>query len=151
MLVTSVVVGLIVVTAVNRANASRRAPSLTLSEGRACNDLLARVGDAQHRNELLFGVARAGDASAVSTLLDCGLDANARGASDRTVLEVAAYQGHESVVSELLARGADPNAGDRLGLTPLMNAAFRGEERIVVDLLAHGAVVDATNRVGQTR
>ena len=59
------------------------------------------------RAEALSDAARKGDASAVKTLLDAGVDVNTKFRYNRTALSFAADRGHADVVKLLLDRGAD--------------------------------------------
>jgi ankyrin repeat protein len=70
--------------------------------------------------DALSAAARKGDAPAVKTLLDQGVDVNTKFRYDRTALSFAADRGHVDVVKVLLERGADINAKDTFyNATPL--------------------------------
>jgi hypothetical protein len=62
--------------------------------------------------DALSDAARRGDAAAVKTLLDSGVDVNTRFRYDRTALSYACDRGHLDVVKLLLERGADVNVED---------------------------------------
>jgi hypothetical protein len=62
--------------------------------------------------DALAAAARKGDAAAVKTLLDEGVDVNTKFRYDATALSYAADRGHVAVVKLLLDRGADVNATD---------------------------------------
>lgn len=115
-----------------------------------CVERIPELADARTRDELFFAMARAGDADAVTTLLDCGVNVDTRDRSGRTALHLASYHGHAALSSLLSSRGASPDARDSMGLTPLMNASFRGEDAIARALLDAGAPIDQSNAVGQT-
>jgi hypothetical protein len=96
--------------------------------------------------EALSEAARKGDAAAVKTLLDDGVDVNTKYRYDRTALSFACDRGNVEVVKLLLDRGADVNAKDTFyGATALTWAASPAMGRkpqhaeIVGLLLKHGA------------
>ncbi len=92
-----------------------------------------------------------GDAAAVKSFLDAGMDVNARDKYDKTALMQAAKRGHTKTVEALLANGADVNAiYFFLGETALMMAAAEGHAKTVEALLANGADVNTLNRLGNT-
>jgi len=63
-------------------------------------------------NDKLWEAARAGDAAAVTALLDKGADVNAKFRYGATALFKAAERGNTEVVKVLLARGADVTVKD---------------------------------------
>ena len=90
--------------------------------------------------EELFAAARRGDVKAVESLLDAGVDPNARTAYGVTALHFAADGGHTEVVKVLLRRKADPNVADTFyRATPLTWANSRNRTGVIVELLAAGA------------
>ena len=106
----------------------------------------AAPADRADRAEALSEAARKGDAAAVKTLLDAGVDVNTKYRYDRTALSFACDRGNVEVVKLLLDRGADVNAKDTFyGATPLTWAASPAMGRkpqhaeIVGLLLKHGA------------
>ena len=62
--------------------------------------------------DALSDASRKGDAAAVKTLLDAGVDVNTKFRYNRTALSFAADRGHVEVVKLLLERGADVAAKD---------------------------------------
>ena len=103
---------------------------------------------AQDLGRELSRVARGGDAEAVRSLLEGGLDVNTKFRYDVTALSYACDRGHVEVVEVLLEHGADVNAKDTFyGATPLvwaMNPPSKPPNRerhnqIVDLLLAKGA------------
>jgi hypothetical protein len=106
----------------------------------------AAPADKVARAEALSEAARKGDAAAVKTLLDEGVDVNTKYRYDRTALSFACDRGNVEVVKLLLDRGADVNAKDTFyGATALTWAASPAMGRkpqhaeIVGLLLKHGA------------
>jgi hypothetical protein len=102
--------------------------------------------DRAARAEALSEAVRKGDAAAVKTLLDQGVDVNTKYRYDRTALSFACDRGNVEIVKLLLDRGADVNAKDTFyGATPLTWAASPAMGRkpqhaeIVGLLLKHGA------------
>jgi len=96
--------------------------------------------------DAFFAAARKGDAAAVKTLLDQGVDVNSKFRYGTTALFFACDHGHLDVVRVLLERGADPNVKDTFyGATPLSWASSPAQTRkpqhaeIVGLLLKHGA------------
>jgi len=87
----------------------------------------------------LFGLARAGDAAALSAYVDAGVDPNLANQTGDSLVMVAAYHGHAATVRALLQRGADPNRPNDRGQTPLSGAVFKGEDDVIRALLAGGA------------
>jgi len=90
--------------------------------------------------------ARKGDAAAVKTLLDAGVDVNTRFRYNATALFYACDHAHVEVVKVLLDRGADMTVKDSFyGFTPLMLAVSPAQKKkpehteIVKLLLAKGA------------
>jgi ankyrin repeat protein len=105
------------------------------------------AGSVSDRADALSEAARKGDAAAVKTLLDAGVDVNTKFRYNRTALSFAADRGHAEVVKVLLARGADVNikdtfyGGTALGLavSPAMERKPQHTE-VVRLLLAHGGI-----------
>ena len=95
---------------------------------------------AQDLKEEMFAAVRKGDAAAVKTLLDKGVDVNTKFRYDATALSYASDKGHLGVVKLLLERKADVNVKDKFyGATPLIWAAQKGHAEIVRALLERGA------------
>ena len=94
-----------------------------------------------------------GDCTAITGLLDSGLDINALvETKDKdgkiyrtTALREAIAHKHEAAVRLLLDRGADPNLADNLGSTPLMVAAAQGFLPLMRLLLEAKAEVNAVD------
>jgi TonB family protein len=96
----------------------------------------------------LLTAAREGRVDDVRTLLDQGLDVNARNEDDWTPLLFAAVGGHHEVVTLLLERGADVNVSNNVGWTPLIAAALSGQPGVMGLLLEGGA--DPQAKSGRT-
>jgi ankyrin repeat protein len=103
-------------------------------------------GAPSEKAKALWEAARRGDATAVTRLLDEGVDVNSKFRYGATALSYACDRGHLEVVKVLLARGADVNIKDSFyGLTPLSWASGPAQSRkpehaaIVGLLLKHGA------------
>jgi len=95
---------------------------------------------AQEQNEQFFAAARRGDAAAVKTFLDKGVDVNAKTRYGATALSYACDKGHVEVVKLLLERGADVNVKDTFyGEVPIGWALSREHVEIVKLLLDKGA------------
>ena len=80
--------------------------------------------------EQLQDAARKGDAAAVRTLLDEGVDVYTKFRYNSTALIYACDHGHVEVVKLLLDRGADMNVKDTFyGFTPLMLATSPAQKK----------------------
>src|SRR5262245_20019083 len=99
-------------------------------------------------NEGLFAALRQGNAAACKSLLDRGVDANARDGDDDTALMYACLYSGAKCVGLLLDKGAKPNARNRSGATALIWAV--GDIATVRLLLSKGAEVDASSDTGNT-
>jgi len=91
-----------------------------------------------------------GDMETLETLLDAGVDINARNKDGVSALAYASDRGHMAIVKKLLANNADVNARSNIGSTALMNAAYMGHVKIVNMLIASGADVNAKSSSGTT-
>jgi len=99
----------------------------------------------------LIEAANAGDADAVTRLLQSGADANCSNKSGATPLHRAAYQNHLAVAEALVAAGADVGRKDRsFGSTPLHAAAVGGAVDVMEFLLERGADWHSLNTAGRT-
>ncbi len=98
----------------------------------------------------LVEAARAGDADAVRTLLQRGVDVNATTADGTTALHWAAHLDDAETADTLLAAGADAAAANRYGVRPLSLACTNGSVRIIASLLAAGADPDGALPGGET-
>jgi len=95
---------------------------------------------AQDKNEEFFAAARKGDTAAVKSLLDKGVDVNAKTRYGATALSYACDKGHIEVVALLIERGADVNSKDTFyGEVPLGWALGKENIPIIKLLLEKGA------------
>nr|WP_253308677.1 ankyrin repeat domain-containing protein [Rickettsia endosymbiont of Ceutorhynchus assimilis] len=97
---------------------------------------------ANEKYKSLHDVVRAGDISAVTTLLTKGVYVNALDQNNWTALHYAAKDGYDNVVKLLLDHGANVNVITPDDWTALHYAAENGYEKIVKLLLDHGANVN---------
>ncbi|HXD30500.1 MAG TPA: ankyrin repeat domain-containing protein [Pyrinomonadaceae bacterium] len=102
--------------------------------------LLAPIASAQTKQELndkLFDAVRAGDATAVTALLDKGADVNAKFRYGMTALFKAAERGNLEVTKILLARGVDVKVKDTFyGANALSWAVQNEHNEVVKEILA---------------
>ena len=70
------------------------------------------------------------DAESARILLEAGADANAKGGSEYTPLDTAAYDGRFDVVKELLTHGAKPDLGDPFGRSTIQQIFFSEMDRV---------------------
>lgn len=91
----------------------------------------------------------AGNAAGVRSLLEQGVDIEARDDFGRTALFLAVQEGHANIVTLLLQHRPDVNTQDKNGWTPLHRAAQNGDKRCVQLLLANGANRDLPNKAGR--
>lgn len=89
-----------------------------------------------------------GNTEAVQTLLDEGVDVNARDAEGNPILREAVWRGHTEIVRILVESGADVNAKDVEGNPILREAVWRGHAEIVRLLVESGADVNAKDAEG---
>ncbi len=110
---------------------------------------LVQSAEAGDREDKLVKLAGKGDVDGVRSLLDQGVNVNAKdSALGCTALVYAAQWDRPDVVQLLLARGADINMiGD--GYTPLTMAASLGKTDIVRILIDKGADVNKADESGK--
>ena len=94
---------------------------LLLTGWLACLQLLAAAPPLSANS--LFQAIRAGDHTAVKTLLKNGADLQARDESGDTLLMAAVLNADVAVLELLLKAGADVNATNQAGATALLRAA----------------------------
>ena len=98
--------------------------------------------DEDGKNEektLLHIAAEEGKIDTVKSLLERGVDVDARNASNETPLERAAAKGEVDVVRLLIERGAEVDSRDDWGWTPLHESSRYGQLEVSRVLLDHGA------------
>jgi ankyrin repeat protein len=91
----------------------------------------------------LHAAAEEGNIDALKSLLERGVDINARGASNQTPLHVAVVEGNVDVVRLLVERGAEVESRNNFGRTPLHGSSRFGHLEVSRLLLNHGANVNA--------
>ena len=101
-------------------------------------------------NDHLLAAAMAGNAAKVETLLEQGVDVDARDERGFTALVSATAYGYTDVVRILIEAGATVDAHGPIGNTPLLIAAQEGHTEIAALLIANGADTKARNDHGGT-
>jgi hypothetical protein len=86
----------------------------------------------------------------ILTLVTQGVDVNARGDNNWTLLHCAARSGHLEVCEKLIQQGAEIDARSKATNTPLHFAVWHGHTAIVKFLLDRGAEIDARDNDGYT-
>ena len=84
----------------------------------------------------LHVAAEEGDMDKVKSLLERGVDVNARDANEQTPLHVAAVKGNVDVVRLLIEQGAEVDPCDKYGWTPLHWSSRQGhleDSRVLLD------------------
>lgn len=94
--------------------------------------------------------AKAGDVTAVRTLIEQGTPVDTRLDIGRTPLIVAATKGRTQLIQYLIGAGADINAQDNNGSTALMMAIYEGHLDAVTALVEAGSDVTIKNNDGWT-
>src|SRR5262244_1728620 len=89
----------------------------------------------QELNDQLFEAVRAGNAAAVTALLDKGADVNARFRYGTTALFKAAERGNLEVTRILLARGVDVKVKDTFYGATALSWALQNEHNDVVQAI----------------
>ena len=98
----------------------------------------------------LLEAAELGDLERLLSLLNTGVDVNAREVFGMTALMLAASEGHTAFVNALLAAGAAVNLADKGGWIPLHYATLRGCAACVRILIAAGSDVNNMSVAHQT-
>ena len=112
--------------------------------------LFAGGASAAGNGSRLIDAIKAGDHTAVTTLLKQPAELNARAADGTTPLHWAVHQDDLATVKMLLRAGANVQATNRYGVTPLALAATNGNPAIIDVLLAAGADANAALPEGET-
>jgi len=82
-----------------------------------------------------------GDMEKVRSLLQSGIDVDARDDSKRTPLWIAAKNSQKEMVRFLISKGADVNAKDTYNVAPMLAASEEGNSEIFKLLVRNGAEV----------
>ena len=82
---------------------------------------------------------RRGDLPQVRSLIEQGVDVNAKDSHGQTTLMRASLSGQSELVRALVAQGADLNATTKYKLSALMLAVINGHTEVVQSLAAAGA------------
>ncbi|XP_065912714.1 uncharacterized protein [Dysidea avara] len=115
--------------------------------------------DSTHASQELSWIIKASEQDNVAVLRDAftnkGYDVNSicdtrPGFSNRTLLQISAYNGKVKAVKELLNQSADINAVDQNNCTALHYASYAGNIDAVKILMKRGASVSAADVVGRT-
>ncbi len=104
---------------------------------------------------ILSRTAATGDLNAIRTVLDSGMDPNARDDSGTTLLHYAVLHNRSDLMKLLLEHNADVNAavtapGVETGATPLIYAVVEDNVPLVKLLISRGAHADVSYRSGTT-
>jgi ankyrin repeat protein len=102
--------------------------------------------DGKEAKDSLHAAAEEGNIDTVKSLLEQGMDINARNASGETPLNRAAAKGNVDVVRLLIERGAEVDSRDKWGWTPLHYSSRYGHLEVSRVLLYYGASVNARQR-----
>ncbi len=94
--------------------------------------------------------AKAGNSSAVISLLQKKADVNGSEADGTTALHWAVRHDDAALVDRLIRAGADVKASNRYGVTPIALACENGSAPIVERLLNAGVSANTTGRLGET-
>ncbi|GEM_PF-1286273 len=110
----------------------------------------ARAGGKNGTGKSLMVAAWKGSLESARSILNNGVNVNARSKFGNTPLILSLFKGHVEIARVLLEKGADVEARNQAGNTPLMGAARAGNAELVELLLAKGAEVQGTNTAGDT-
>jgi ankyrin repeat protein len=130
---------------------------------------VAKTGERTLDEVALLEAAIKGDAARVKSLLDRGVNPNAKDPEGRTPLTEAAFYGHTEIAKALLSHGADLYAKKNDGQTPLsiaaghkdiaemfaretqlLVAAGKGDNNAVKKLMDEGAEMNVRDPDGRT-
>ncbi len=91
-------------------------------------------------DESLIGAAIRGDANAVKSLLERGVDVNFQDDHGWTALMIASKNGHKKTVEMLLRHNPNVDLQNKDGWTALMHASFHGRAEIVQMLVEKNGI-----------
>jgi ankyrin repeat protein len=109
-----------------------------------------QTGAAAQSAESIVLRVKAGDATAVRTLLNQGADPDTAQPDGTTALHWAARVDNLEIAKLLLAEDADPSSANVFGVTPLALASTNGSASMIAELLSAGADPDTPTRDGET-
>ncbi|EGO64920.1 ankyrin repeat domain-containing protein [Acetonema longum] len=109
---------------------------------------LAMANGPDRKSPPIVEAAKAGNLSAVRTLLDQGAHVNARDNWHRTLLIIAVQQEDLNIMQLLMSRSADVNAANKNGITALIAAVQRDNFDAIHRLVQAGAQVNQADRMG---
>ena len=112
--------------------------------------VFAGVAPAGAADAPLIDAVRAGDVTAVRTLLADGVSARTAEVDGTTALHWAAHHDRPGIARLLLGAGAAVDATNRYGVTPLALASVNGSTRMIARLLDAGADPNLPNPEGET-
>lgn len=101
-------------------------------------------------SEKLFQAIISNNTEAVKSLIESGVDINARNKHGGLPLKLASGEGHLEIMKLLLDSGADVNGRTDSNDTALIDAAFVGKIYAVHLLIDHNADVNVKNNLGMT-
>jgi ankyrin repeat protein len=104
----------------------------------------------RHGNNAVLLATQGEQHALLRTLLDKGVNPDARGSSGFTPLTYAALHGAQGDLRLLLKAGADPRRHDALGNSPLHLAVEYGQNALIEDLVSAGARLEDLNAAGET-
>ncbi len=99
----------------------------------------------KRKEKFLFKAAEENDVLSIETLLNEGVDVEARDSKGRTALHIAAQSNSSGAIEALEKAGADLEAR-YFGMTPLFYSSERGHKEATKTLLRLGADVHAKSR-----
>jgi ankyrin repeat protein len=109
----------------------------------------AQAADAVKDTRVVDAV-KAGNSSAVVSLLQQKADVNGSEADGTTALHWAVRNDDVTLVDRLIRAGAKANTENRYGVTPISLACENGSAAVVERLLKAGVNANATGRLGET-
>jgi ankyrin repeat protein len=112
--------------------------------------LLSIAGAAAGADAKLALAVKAGDKTAVQSLLQQRVDVNVPEVDGTTALHWAVRSDDSDLVARLIRAGANVKAANRYGVTPLYLACVNGNAAVIEKLLKAGADANAVSTEGET-